>query len=337
MKIEKDKSLQAYNTFGIEVRTRYFAEYDTVEGLKELLLSETVQNNRLLHMGGGSNLLFLKDFDGVILHSAIRSLEILEENESSVLLRAGAGIDWDEFVAYCVEKEYYGLENLSLIPGEVGASAVQNIGAYGVEVKETIERVECVDVATAEKVVINGEDCRYSYRNSIFKEELKGKMVITHVLFRLSKIPAYTLGYAHLKKAVEEKGELSLDLVRETIIEIRKSKLPDPKELGNGGSFFMNPVISQAHFANLQAQYPAIPHYVVSDNEIKVPAAWLIEQSGLKGKRFGDVEIYHKQPLVLVNHGGASGREIADVAQMIQKEVKNRFEIDIYPEVNFIG
>ena len=337
MNITENISLKPFNTFGINVKAAFFAEYDSVDKLKELLQSDLVKRNRLLHIGGGSNLLFLNDFDGIILHSSMKTIEISEEDAESVLLRVGSGVEWDDFVAYCVENNYYGVENLSLILGEVGASAVQNIGAYGMEVKDTIEKVEFMDIKTLKPDIFTNPDCKYSYRKSIFKEELKGKVIVTHVLFRLRKKADFILNYSNLKDAVLKHGEINLSNIRETVIEIRRNKLPDPKELGNAGSFFMNPVIPKTQFEELLHSYPAMPHYPVSETEVKVPAGWLIEQCDLKGKQFERVGIYHKQALVIVNLGGATGQDIATVASLIQITVKKRFGIEIIPEVNYIS
>lgn len=337
MQIYQDISLKPFNTFGVDAKTKFFAEYDSVDELKELFQSDSVKNNRLLHIGSGSNLLFLNDFDGIILHSKIQTIEIVEEDMFSVLLRVGSGMNWDDFVALCVENNYYGIENLSLIPGEVGASAVQNIGAYGVEVRDVIEKVEFVEIESFKSKSFSNKECRYSYRKSIFKEKLKGKVIITHVSFRLKKEPGYVLDYAHLKDAVLKNGEINLANVRKTVIEIRESKLPNPEVLGNAGSFFMNPIIPKSHFNKLLPSYPTMPHYNVSENEVKVPAGWLIEQCDLKGKQFEKVGIYHKQALVIVNLGGATGEDIATVASLVQITVKKRFGIELVPEVNFIG
>ncbi|MFV0391953.1 MAG: UDP-N-acetylmuramate dehydrogenase [Paludibacteraceae bacterium] len=336
MKIKRNISLQKFNTFGIDVKTKYFAEYESVEELNELLQSEEVSNNRLLQIGGGSNLLFLDDFDGIILHSRIKTIEIVDEDMFSILLRVGSGVNWDYLVEYCVARDYYGIENLSLIPGEVGASAVQNIGAYGVEVKDRIESVEFIDIDTRKIHNFTNEQCKYGYRKSIFKEQLKGKIVITNVCFRLKKVASYTLGYAHLKEAVLNKGEINLQNIRRTVIEIRARKLPDPKKLGNAGSFFMNPILSKSFYEKQLLSYPEMPHYPVSDTKVKIPAGWLIEHCDLKGKQFEKVAIYDKQALVIVNLGGASGKNVADVASLVQITVKKKFGIDIEPEVNFI-
>lgn len=337
VKIKKNFSLKNYNTFGIDAKARYFAEYSSVEELKQLLQSDTVKNNRLLHIGGGSNLLFLNDFDGIILHSKMKTIEVVKEDMFTVLLRVGSGMNWDDFVAFCVENNYYGIENLSLIPGEVGASAVQNIGAYGMEVKDTIEKVEFIEIESLKSKSFSNKECQYSYRKSVFKEELKGKVVITYVSFRLKKEPGYVLDYAHLKDAVLKNGEINLANVRRTVIEIRESKLPNPAVLGNAGSFFMNPIIPKSQFDELLLSYPTMPHYPVSETEVKVPAGWLIEQCDLKGKQFERVAIYEKQALVIVNLGGASGEDIATVASLVQMTVKKRFGIEIVPEVNFIS
>ena len=337
MNILKNISLKPYNTFGIDVKAKYFAEYNSVTELKELLQSKILNQNRILQIGGGSNLLFLNDFDGIILHSKINTVEITEENDDSVLLRVGSGVVWDDFVAYCVDNNYYGVENLSLIPGEVGASAIQNIGAYGVEVKDTIEKVEFIEINTGQAKFFTNQECDYSYRKSIFKEALKDKIIITHVFFRLKKKAAFVLNYANLRDEVVINGEINLSNVRKTVIEIRESKLPDFKILGNAGSFFMNPIIPKTQFEELLHSYPTMPHYPVSETEVKVPAGWLIEQCDLKGKQFEKVGIYHKQALVIVNLGGATGENIATVASLVQISVKKRFGITISPEVNFIS
>ena len=336
MHIQEHIDLKTYNTFGIDAKTKYFAEYSTIEELREILGSEIVKENPLLHIGSGSNLLFLKDFEGIILHSQIKSIEKINETDEFVWLKVGSGAVWDDFVAYCVENGYYGVENLSLIPGEVGASAVQNIGAYGMEVKDSIISVQTISIETLDEVIFTHEACRYDYRKSIFKTDLKGKYIVTAVLFRLKKQPAFELNYQHLKEEVIKNGEINLKNIRNTVIEIRRSKLPDPALMGNAGSFFMNPVIPKDNYEILLRSYPAMPHYPVSTAEVKIPAGWLIDQCGLKGKHFGKVGVHEKQALVLVNLGGASGSDIATVAAFIQLTVKKKFGIEIKPEVNYI-
>ena len=336
MNIKENISLLSYNTFCIDAKADYFIEYSSVEELQTALKSEIVKSNRLLHIGGGSNLLFMKDFKGVILHSAINFIKKVSEDADTVILEAGAVVNWDDFVAYTVEKGWGGVENLSLIPGEVGASAVQNIGAYGVEVQDVILKVNAVEIETGEPKTFSVEDCQYGYRESIFKKELKGKYIITSVLFKLQKQPEYKLNYQHLEDEVLKNGDINLQNIRQTIIAVRESKLPDPKIFGNAGSFFMNPVISKAHFNELLAQYPQMPHYFVSETEEKVPAGWLIDQCGWKGKQIGNAGVHDKQALVLVNKGGATGAEIVYLAEQIQASVKSRFGIELRAEVNYI-
>ncbi|MFA6581375.1 MAG: UDP-N-acetylmuramate dehydrogenase [Paludibacter sp.] len=336
MKISPIFSLKAFNTFGIDAKTDYFIEYDSVEDLQELLKLDLVKSNRMLVIGGGSNLLFLNDFKGVVIHSAINSIKPVSEDTKHIYLEAGSGIVWDELVAYVVEHGWGGVENLSLIPGEVGAAAVQNIGAYGVEVKDVILSVSTLEIETGLVRIFPIDECRYGYRDSIFKSELKGKYIITSVLFRFERQPVYNLSYQHLEEEVLKNGEIDLPIIRKTIIAIRESKLPDPKITGNAGSFFMNPVISKARFNLLLDKFPSIPHYFVSDTEEKVPAGWLIEQCGWKGKQLGNAAVHDKQALVLVNTGNATGAEIVYLASQIQISVKEKFGIDLKPEVNYI-
>jgi len=336
MKIAQHVSLLPFNTFNIEVIADNFIEYDSVTDLQATLELGIVKSNKIIHIGGGSNLLFLKDFDGVVLHSAIKYIEKVRENVDSVYLKVGAGVVWDDFVAYCVENGWGGVENLSLIPGETGASAVQNIGAYSVEVQDVIVEVNAVEVASSDIRTFSNEECRYGYRESIFKTELKDSFIITSILFRLDKKPNFKLGYQHLEEEVLKNGSVDLKNIRQTIIAIRESKLPDPNVIGNAGSFFMNPVISKEHFLSLQADYPQIPHYFVSETEEKVPAGWLIDQCGWKGKSVGNAGVHDKQALVLVNKGGATGAEVVQLAEQIQASVKARFGIELKPEVNYI-
>jgi len=336
MKINQHISLLPYNTFGIDVNADFFIEYDSAADLQDVLRSETVKNNKTLHIGGGSNLLFLNDYNGVILHSAIRSIEKIFEDADSVLLEVGSSVNWDDFVGFCVTNGWGGAENLSLIPGEAGAAAVQNIGAYGVEVQELIVNVNSVEVETTAFKTFTKEECRYGYRNSIFKNELKGKYIITSIVFRLTKNPVFRLNYQHLEEEVLKNGEVNLQNIRSTIIQIRQAKLPDPKVTGNAGSFFMNPVIPKEQFLSLQSLYPQLPHYYDSETMEKIPAAWLIDQCGWKGKRIGNAGVHENQALVLVNLGGAKGSEIVYLAQQIQQSVKEKFGIELTPEVNYI-
>jgi len=336
MIIKEHTSLLPYHTLGIDVKADYFIEYESINDLKAVLDTDVVKSNPILHIGGGSNLLFLRDYQGVILHSAIKSIEKVREDADFVFVEAGSGVEWDDFVAYCVDNGLAGVENLSLIPGEVGASAVQNIGAYGVEVQDVIEEVSAVELQNLKARTFSNAECGYGYRSSVFKRELKGQYIITSVLFRLTKQPVFKLNYQHLEEEVMKNGEVSLQNIRQTIISVRESKLPDPKVSGNAGSFFMNPVISKEHFNKLLQAYPQMPHYFVSDAEEKVPAGWLIDQCGWKGRQIANAGVHDKQALVLVNKGGATGADIVHLAEQIQASVKEKFGILLQPEVNYI-
>ena len=291
----------------------------------------------LLHIGGGSNLLFTKDYPGIVLHSAIKGISIVEETDEYVNVRVGAGVVWDDFVAYTVEHQWYGAENLSLIPGEVGSSAVQNIGAYGVEAKDLIVSVDTIEVATAQPRVFTNLECGYAYRVSVFKGKLKGKYIVTHVTYRLNKQPVYHLDYGNIRAEMDREGcELTLDNLRRIIIHIRETKLPDPAVIGNAGSFFMNPIVPEEKFAALQKEYPTMPHYVVGDGMVKIPAGWMIDQCGWKGRVLGRAGVHDKQALVLINKGGATAQEIVHLANEIVRSVEDKFGIQIHPEVNYI-
>jgi UDP-N-acetylmuramate dehydrogenase len=336
MRIEQNYSLLKHNTFGLDVKTRYFVEYESEAELQKLLRDEYFFSQCFWHIGKGSNLLFLGDFDGIIVHSAIGGIEKIRENSDWVWLKAGAGNEWDSFVAFCVENGWGGLENLSFIPGEVGASAVQNIGAYGAEVSECIEEVHAYAIETGEKRIFSNFECTYSYRRSFFKEpENKGKYYVTHVVFRLSKKPQFRLDYGNIKEYLDGRS-VSLESVRQAVIAIRKTKLPDPERVGNAGSFFINPCICIAHYEGLKKCYPNIPHYPVNDEVVKIPAAWLIDRCGMKGKTFGGAAIHEKQPLVIINQNHATGNDIATLAEEVRRAVKEKFFIDLQPEVNYI-
>lgn len=327
-------SLLSYNTFGIDVSAARFLEYASVEELQQLIAQGAV-TTPFLHIGGGSNLLFSKDYDGLILHSRIEGIEVTEEDARSVSVRVGAGIVWDDFVAYCVERGWYGAENLSLIPGEVGASAVQNIGAYGVEVKDLITAVETVNIQGEKRVYSVGE-CEYAYRDSLFKRPENKSVFVTHVSFRLSKEAYYTLDYGTIRQELDKYPELTLPVVRKVIIDIRESKLPDPKVMGNAGSFFMNPIVPKEKLVDLQQEYPRIPYYELPDGRVKIPAGWMIDQCGWKGKALGPAAVHDKQALVLVNRGGAKGSDIIALSDAVRASVREKFGIDIHPEVNFV-
>lgn len=346
MRNEQDYSLLNHNTFGMNVKARRYVEYDSEAELKDLI---PTLSGEVLHMGGGSNLLFQGDYAGTVLHSAIKGIEVVDETADEVLVRVGAGEVWDDFVAWAVAQGYGGVENLSLIPGEVGASAVQNIGAYGVEAKDVIALVEAIDLSNGQKRVFGTEECDYTYRQSIFKKQLKGKYAITYVTYRLQKQPQLKLDYGNLRAVLGENGQQTTDDgqqttdngrrtigdVRQAIIDIRNAKLPDPKVQGNAGSFFMNPVVSREKFLSIQKDYPTMPYYEV-EGGVKIPAGWMIDQCGWKGKSLGRAGVHDKQALVLVNLGGATSDEIITLCNTICKDVHEKFGIDIHPEVNFI-
>ncbi len=332
-----DYSLLPHNTFRMDVKAARFMEYSSEEELTAFLASGGL-TSPYLHIGGGSNLLFLSDYPGLVLHSSVKGVETAAETDERVELRVGSGVVWDDFVAYTVEKGFYGAENLSLIPGEVGASAVQNIGAYGVEVKDLVVSVDAVEAATGKKRRFTREECRYAYRDSIFKKELKGRYFVTYVTYRLSKLPVFHLDYGNVRAELEKDGmEPTLANVRRVIAAIRSNKLPDPKVTGNAGSFFMNPVVSQEQFDRLQAEYSEMPSYRLDGNRVKIPAGWLIERCGWKGKALGPAAVHDRQALVLVNRGGATGRDVLRLADEVARSVKERFGIEISPEVNLIG
>ena len=336
MKRQENYSLLEHNTFGMDVRAALFVEYDTVDELHAFLQAgDLARYGSYLHIGGGSNLLFAGDYEGVVMHSAMRTLEVVEDADDHVLVRVGSGYVWDDFVAYCVHQGWAGVENLSAIPGEVGASAVQNIGAYGVEVKDVIARVEAMAIDGTSRTFTN-EECHYGYRDSIFKRELRGKYIITHVVYQLEKTPTYRLDYGDLRARVEANGEPTLQAVRDAVTVIRDSKLPDPKVLGNAGSFFTNPVVLRSQYEALKEQYPNIPSYPIDEEHVKVPAGWLIDSAGWKGRALGRAAVHDRQALVLVNLGGATGQEVMTLAERICEDIYNKYGILITPEVNFI-
>lgn len=348
MKEYSEYSLLSHNTFGIDVKCKRFLEYETVQDAVEVASIIRDGSEPFLIIGGGSNLLLTDNFNGTVIHSAIQGIEQMhidpagESAVDSVFLRCGAGETWDDVVELCVKNGWYGAENLSLIPGEVGASAVQNIGAYGVEVCQLIHKVEAVEIKTGELVSFNPEDCQYGYRNSRFKHEWKEKYLITHVWYRLNTQGQMRLEYGNIMSELTRNGieYPTLRQLRDTIINIRNSKLPDPQKEGNAGSFFMNPIVDEKKFLSLQQEYPQMPYYKVaglspdSPDMYKIPAGWMIDMCGWKGKSQGRAGVHDKQALVLVNRGGATGKEVVALCETIRKDVKSKFGIDIYPEVN---
>ena len=322
------------NTFGIEAKAARLVEFSSVDALVDFLAGGF--SGKSLVIGGGSNLLFVDDFDGTVFHSTIMDIDVVGESADDVLLRVGSGVNWDALVAYTVEKGWCGLENLSLIPGEVGASAVQNVGAYGVEAGDLIERVETVRIADAVACSFTKADCDFAYRNSIFKAAEKGRHIVTYVTYRLQKSACFKLSYGNLKDKVEELGGATLANVRRAVCEIREAKLPNPNLVGSAGSFFMNPIVDAAKAAVLKEEYPAMPQYALADGSVKLSAGWLIEQCGWKQTPHEHVGVYRHQALVVVNLGGATGREVLDFAQAVVASVKERFGVCLNMEVNVV-
>ena len=333
MTIRDNCSLAARNTFGMDVRADHMLEWSTPDELKSQLADI---EKPVLMIGGGSNLLFMGDFCGTVIHSTVSSIEILGSTDDHVHVRVGSGVIWDDFVAWCIIHGLWGVENLSAIPGEVGASAVQNIGAYGVEAKDVIDTVQTVCLADGSERDFSNAECRYSYRQSIFKNELKGQYAVSYVIFTLSRIPQPKLGYGSIAQEIEALGGPTLENIRTAVINARESKLPDPKVLGNAGSFFMNPVIPASRFEALKAEWPEIPSYPAQEGMIKVPAGWLIEKAGWKGRSLGPAAVYEKQALVLINKGGATGADIKRLADTIIEDVEKKFGITLSTEVNYI-
>ena len=322
--------LLGHNTFGMDVLAAQFIEFDCEDDVTEIVRQGVDEHHIVI--GGGSNLLFLNDYTGTVLHSRIMDINVVEEDDDSLLLRVGSGVTWDDLVAYSVDNGWQGLENLSAIPGEVGASAVQNVGAYGVEAGDLIECVEAVSVVDASKRRFSKQECRYSYRNSIFKHEEKGKYIITYVTFRLNKTNNFVLTYGNLKEVAMEMGELSAKNIRAAVMQIRASKLPDTKEFGSAGSFFMNPVVSCEKAKALAQSFPEMPQYKTA-NGVKLSAAWLIDRCGWKERRIGNVGVYMHQPLVVVNYGGATGKEVYEFSAMVCQSVKEKFGVGLVREV----
>ena len=335
MKIQQNISLKEYNTFGIAANAKRFISVSSVYELQQLLKTE----KEVFLLSGGSNMLLTKDIDMLVVHLNITGVSIDTEDDKHVYLTVNAGEDWHEFVLWCIANDYGGIENLSLIPGNVGTCPIQNIGAYGVEVKDTITKVEGLEVATGKLVSFSNEDCKFGYRNSIFKNTHKGKIVLTSVGFKLTKKDHQlntSYGAIETELASRKVIKPTLKNISDAVISIRKSKLPDPKEIGNSGSFFKNPVISKKQFLEIQKIHANMPNYIVSENEIKIPAGWLVEQSGFKGKRFGDAGVHEKQALVLINFGNASGQDILELAKKIQTTVFSKFQISLEIEVNIV-
>lgn len=329
-------SLKKFNSFGIEANTAIYAAPQNLEELSGILKDYDHRNHPFLVMGEGSNLLFNGDFDGMILHPEISGIEILEENRKEALVKVGAYENWDKWVQHATEQGWFGLENLSLIPGSVGSAPVQNIGAYGVELKDHFAWLEAWDLDQQKKVTLYPEDCSFGYRSSIFKEDQRGRYIITHVIFRLERTPDLKLDYGNVKEEFNNAGgSTSMDL-RNVIISVRNRKLPDPANYGNAGSFFKNPLVDRSIFKCIRVDYQDVPHYPDSNNCVKIPAAWLIEKAGWKGRRMGHVGTWPSQPLVIVNYGDASGQEILDFSEQIRDDVDRKFGVYLDREVNVV-
>ena len=335
MNIQENISLKNYNTFGIDVTAKRFVSVDSVYQLQQLLKTE----KDIFLISGGSNMLLTKDIEKLVVNIDSKGISIDKEEDFFVYITANAGENWHDFVLWCVENDFGGLENLSLIPGNVGTCPIQNIGAYGVEVKDTITKVQAVEIETGKLVEFPNQECNFGYRDSIFKNNVKGKYILTAVSFKLTKKNHKlntSYGAIETELNLKQIQNPKIKDISDAVITIRKSKLPDPKEIGNSGSFFKNPVITSKHFNQLKEEYPEIPSYQISENEVKVPAGWLIEKAGFKGKRFGNCGVHEKQALVLVNYGNASGKEVYNLAKNIQQTIKNQFDIGLEIEVNII-
>jgi UDP-N-acetylmuramate dehydrogenase len=337
MTIEKNVSLKSFNTFGIDAKAASYCNISTIEELKVILKKQ--HNHPLFILGGGSNMLLTKDIEALVLHINLKGITVVRETEDKVVVKAMAGENWHAFVLWCLECNYGGIENLSLIPGNVGTAPIQNIGAYGVELKDVFISCEAMHIKSQALKTFTKKDCKFGYRESVFKQKLKGQYIITSVNFELTKSNHQLhLDYGAIKQQLEisKVTNPSIQNISEAVIAIRQSKLPDPKEIGNSGSFFKNPVVSIKKFKKLQENFRQIPSYKISETEIKIPAGWLIEQAGFKGKRFNNYGVHNKQALVLVNYDNANGTDIYNLAVLIQKTIKRIFNISIETEVNII-
>ncbi|GAB3661811.1 UDP-N-acetylmuramate dehydrogenase [Echinicola sediminis] len=339
MKIQENISLKPYNTFQIDKKARFFTRASSKTEVIEALKISTEKNLPAFILGGGSNILLTKDVFALVIKMDIKGIEVTKEDPDHIWIRVGAGEIWHEFVLHAIKNNWAGVENLSLIPGTVGASPMQNIGAYGVEIKEVFDHLEAINRKTFQSEIFDHQRCHFGYRESIFKNEERDQYVITHVTYRLSKKPVYNISYGAIQSTLEEMGikenNINIAAISEAVIAIRESKLPNPAQIGNAGSFFKNPTLSPEHYEMLKENYPEIPGYP-QETGIKVPAAWLIEKSGWKGKTYGDIGVHKKQPLVLVNYGNGDGEAIKALAEKIQKDVLEKFKVELNPEVNFI-
>ena len=337
MKIQQNYSLKKYNTFGIAATAKYFACFSSENELVELLRNDLCKTEPLFILGGGSNILLTQDFEGLVLANTIKGMEVIAEDNHSSTIEVGAGEVWHDFVLWSIDKNLSGIENLALIPGLVGASPMQNIGAYGLEVKDVITTVHFIEIGSGNSIILSNEDCNFGYRDSIFKHELKEKVVITKVIFKLSKTPLNKTTYGAIGEELKNLNlEPSPKNISTAVINIRSRKLPDPKILGNSGSFFKNPIIETTQFENLKREFPEMVGYTISETKTKIAAGWLIDNAGLKGYRKADAGVHKNQALVLVNYGNATGLEIINLAKEIQEKIKDKYGISITPEVNIL-
>lgn len=336
--IDENVPLQKHHTLATPAMARFAASLYQVSDIKALRETAVWQEYPRLVLGSGSNTLFQQDFSGLVLFNQIRGITIVKENEKHIWLKVGAGENWHEFVQYCIDHDYAGIENLSLIPGTVGAAPIQNIGAYGVELESVFHELHAVELESATEKTFTHAECNFGYRYSIFKQDLAGQYCITHVTLRLDKTPIFHLDYGQIREVLKDMSVStpSIRSISEAVMRIRRSKLPDPAVLPNAGSFFKNPVISKTQFESLQKRYPTIPHYPQDNNAVKIPAAWLIEQCGWRGKRCGSVGVHEHQALVLINYDHGTGEEICALAQAIRADIKKAFAIDLIPEVSII-
>ncbi|MEO8146798.1 MAG: UDP-N-acetylmuramate dehydrogenase [Bacteroidia bacterium] len=337
-KIKENISLKAFNTFGIEVFAQYFTEAVSTDDFRSIIFDNKFKTIPKLILGGGSNVLFTKNVEGIVVRNNLKGIDKIDETQDHVFIKSAAGEVWHQFVMYCIENNYGGVENLSLIPGSVGAGPMQNIGAYGVEVKETFFELEAIHIETGDKRIFNSEDCRFGYRQSVFKAELKNQYIITSVTFRLDKVPHFNISYGAIKSELEKMNitELNIRNISSAVINIRRSKLPDPVVIGNAGSFFKNPEVAKEKYEHLKSVFEGCVGYVLENGNVKLAAGWLIEQCGWKGKVVGNTGSHKDQALVLVNYGGATGAEIFKLAKDIQQSVKEKFDVNLEMEVNII-
>jgi UDP-N-acetylmuramate dehydrogenase len=338
MVIQENFSLKKFNTFGISASARYFTELSSIGEFQEMLSDRQFANNQKLILGGGSNILFTKNFDGIVLKNNLKGIEVIEETADHYLVKAGAGEVWHHFVMHCVENNYAGLENLSLIPGNVGASPMQNIGAYGVEIKDSFYKLEALHIKDNAIHTFTNSDCKFGYRESVFKHQYRNQYIITSVTYKLLKNPVFNTSYGAIEKELQEMGvkELSIQAISKAVCNIRSSKLPDPAKIGNAGSFFKNPEITKTKYTHLKQQFPELVSYDLPNGNVKLAAGWLIEQCGWKGKTFGDAGVHKLQALVLVNYNNATGNEIYELSQRIMDSVKEKFDVNLEREVNII-